>query len=126
MASKSTTTNRKGPRGGRPAPGGGRVTPKGAPQHRVKSPTARKDHGSTGEGATDWAAEVERNHAPAHPERGPSPTWWPVLMFGLIGVGIVLIVLNYTGLLPGTPNNWMLAPAVLCIGAGLFAAMSYR
>ena len=34
--------------------------------------------------------------------RAPSPRWVPVLMFALWGVGLLLIVLNYMGLLPGT------------------------
>lgn len=112
--------NKKGPRGGRPRPTGGRVTPKGGarPPRHERSPEP--------DGTTDWAAETARYTAPASAGAGPSPTWWPVLMFGLIGLGMLLIILNYAGLLPGTPNNWMLLPAVFCIGGGLFAAMSYR
>lgn len=37
--------------------------------------------------------------------KGPSPTWYVALMFGLMGVGLVVILLNYMGVLPGDANN---------------------
>lgn len=117
MASKSTRSNKK--TGGRPTPGGGRVTPKGGHQAHRRSHAKPTDD-------TDWSAETSRYTAPIPAGVKESPAWWPVLMFGLIGLGILLIVLDYSGLLPGTPNNWMLLPALLCIAGGLFAAMSYR
>ncbi len=119
MASKSSRANRKRSRGGRPKPSGGRVTPKGG--HRAP----RQSHGSADE-PTDWAAETSRYTAPRPAGAGESPSWWPILLFGLLGLGILLIIVNYAGLLPGTPNNWMLLPALVCIAGGLFAAMSYR
>lgn len=119
MARRSTASKHKGPSGGRPRPSGGRVTPKGGAR---PEPRRAKTPGDE----TDWEAERERYVAAARSGNKASPTWWPVLMFGLLGLGILLIVLDYTGLLPGTPNNWMLIPAILCLGGGLFAAMSYR
>ena len=126
MASKSTGSRKRSSTGGRPTPGGGRVTPKGGhhPRHEVR-PTPRHDHDDAGE-ATDWSAASSRYTAPHSSGPKASPPWWPVLLFGLLGVGILLIVLDYTGALPGTPNNWMLLPAVACIAGGLVAAMSYR
>lgn len=120
MASKAR--NKKGPRGGRPRPTGGRVTPKGGVRPERHQRAADTDD----DVATDWAAETARYTASASTGAGSSPTWWPVLMFGLMGLGMLLIIANYAGLLPGTPNNWMLLPAVAFIGGGLFAAMSYR
>lgn len=118
MASKSTRSKKR-TTGGRPTPGSGRVTPKGG--HRAP----RQSHSHPDE-PTDWAAETSRYTAPAPSGAKASPPWWPVLLFGLLGLGIVLIIVNYAGLLPGTPNNWMLLPALACIAGGLFAAMSYR
>ncbi|HET8931290.1 MAG TPA: cell division protein CrgA [Acidimicrobiales bacterium] len=117
MASKSTRSRKK--TSGRPTPSGGRVTPKGG--HRAH----RQSHAKPDDD-TDWSAETSRYTAPTPASAKESPAWWPVLMFGLIGLGILLIVVDYAGLLPGTPNNWMLVPALLCIAGGLFAAMSYR
>lgn len=115
----TSSRKKKGPKGGRPTPSGGRVTPKGG--HR----RVRREHSRDSE-STDWTAETARYTAPTPSGAGSSPTWWPILMFGLMGIGMLLIIGNYAGLLPGTPNNWMLLPAILSIGGGLFAAMSYR
>jgi cell division protein CrgA len=47
----------------------------------------------------------------------PSPMWLPVMMFTLLGVGMVTVVVNYLGLLPGGARN-----AYLFIGLGLITA----
>ncbi len=95
------------------------MTPKGG--HR-----ARRQSHARSDAETDWSGETSRYTAPTPSGAKASPSWWPVLMFGLLGIGILLIIVDYAGLLPGTPNNWMLVPAMVCIAAGLFAAMSYR
>ncbi len=42
-------------------------------------------------------------------EKGPSPTWYIATMFGLMGVGTLVILINYMGLMPGgTSNTWLL------------------
>ena len=33
-------------------------------------------------------------------EKGPSPTWYVALMFGLMGLGVLVILANYITLLP--------------------------
>ena len=41
-------------------------------------------------------------HEPPPPkEVKVSPTWYVALMFGLMAVGVLIIVLNYIGLMPG-------------------------
>ena len=39
--------------------------------------------------------------------------WVPILMFALLGLGVVTIVLNYVNLLPGDASNGYL---LLCLG----------
>lgn len=115
MAQKSTKS-RKG-RGS-----GGRVTPKGGASTAKRSGTPRPSasHGKTEEHASG-------RYTPPIPQSAKSsPPWWPVLMFGLLGLGMLIIILDYSGVLPGTPNNWMLLPSLACISGGLFAAMNYR
>ena len=125
MASKTTGSRKKSSTGGRPRPSSGRVTPKGGQvRHRDAHGSGAK-HGGKGE-ATDWSETSGRYTPPTRSNVKASPAWWPILIFGLLGIGILLIVLDYTGLLPGTPNNWMLLPALACIAGGLIAAMSYR
>ncbi len=60
---------------------------------------------------------------------GPSPRWVPVLMFALWGVGLLLIVLNYMGVLPGSEdggNGWYLVGGLASILAGIMVATQYR
>lgn len=60
---------------------------------------------------------------------GPSPRWVPVLMFALWGVGLLVIILNYMGLLPGSAdggNGWYLVGGLVSILAGIMVATQYR
>jgi len=59
----------------------------------------------------------------------PSPRWVPVLMFSLWGLGLLLIVLNYMGVLPGSAdggNGWYLVGGLGAILAGIMVATQYR
>ena len=54
-------------------------------------------------------------------DKGPSPTWYVATMFGLMALGIVVILLNYMGLMPGgTSNTWLLTGlAGIAVGFGM-------
>ncbi len=86
---------------------GGRVTPKGtgssAPSAspRYTPPVIRKD-------------------------QMPSPMWVPVLMFTLLGIGILVILLNYVQLLPGATDNLYLLLGLGLILAGIITATQFR
>lgn len=58
-----------------------------------------------------------RYTAPAPKKKPPSKLWLPVTMFTMLGTGMVVVVLNYLGLLPGgdAQNSY------LFIGLGLIA-----
>ncbi len=77
----------------------GRVTPKG---------------GGTQQGAHGAAAA------------GSSPTWVPVLMFGLLGLGILIIFFNYVGWMPGGTSNGILLLGLGSILGGIITATQYR
>ncbi len=67
--------------------------------------------------------------APSTGRRGPSPKWVPILMFALWALGLLLIVLNYMGVLPGTAdggNGWYLVAGLVSILAGIMVATQYR
>lgn len=53
---------------------------------------------------------------PPKPKPKPSPTWVPVLMLGLLVIGVVDLVLYYLGVLPGGSRT-----AYLLAGFGLIA-----
>jgi hypothetical protein len=66
---------------------------------------------------------------PAGKRAGPSPRWVPVLMFALWGLGLLLIVLNYMGVLPGASdggNGWYLVAGLVSILSGIMVATQYR
>ena len=86
--------------------GSSRVTPKGGPAKA--SPTSG------------------RYTPPTHNVYTPSPTWVPVLMFGLFGVGFLAILLNYSEVVPGSPSGWYLLGGLGAILAGIITATQLR
>lgn len=56
----------------------------------------------------------------------PSPTWYVVIMWGLMGVGILVILINYMGLLPGGTSNAYLVAGLLGIAIGFAMTLNYR
>ncbi len=47
-------------------------------------------------------------------------------MFGLMGIGVVMILVNYTVSILGMPSNWYLLSGLGLILAGIIAATQYR
>lgn len=58
--------------------------------------------------------------------KGPSPMWYVALMFGLMAVGIIVILLNYVQVLPGSTSNSYLYAGLAMIGVGFAMTMNYR
>ena len=83
---------------------GGRVTPKGT-----------RPDGYT----PDTVSHTGQESMP------PSPMWVPVLMFGLLGAGIVTIVINYVGSFWDTSNPILLLGLGMIL-AGIITATQYR
>ena len=87
---------------------GGRVTPKGGPQSLPRP-------------------EASSRYTPPIPrEMKISPTWVPVLMFALLGIGLVVIFCNYLGVLPGGTKNSYLLVGLGSILGGIITATQYR
>jgi len=55
-----------------------------------------------------------------------SPTWYAVLMFGLMGVGVLVIILNYIGIVPGGQQSMYLYLGLAAIGAGFMMTLNYH
>jgi hypothetical protein len=55
-----------------------------------------------------------------------SPTWVPVLMFVLLGAGLLTIILNYLGVLPGATSNWYLLVGLGFILGGILTATQWH
>lgn len=63
---------------------------------------------------------------PVKERGGPSPMWYVVTMFGLMGIGMLLILANYINVLPGgTSNTWLLI-GLAGIAAGFAMTLNYR
>jgi hypothetical protein len=90
---------------------GGRTTPKGGP-------TARPAKSSEPTASARYTPPVPR-------EVKISPTWVPVLMFLFLGVGTLVILVNYTGAVWDT-SNWVLLGGLAAILAGIITATQYH
>lgn len=97
--------------------GSGRVTPKGG----AKPAPSR----ATPEASSRYTPPIPR-------ELKVSPWWVPALMFALLGVGTLIILLNYVELLPtwgflpdGTSNMWLLV-GLLLILTGIIVATQWH
>ncbi|MBO0691449.1 MAG: cell division protein CrgA [Acidimicrobiaceae bacterium] len=89
----------------------GRVTPK-------KSAAARSNDSGRPAGG--------RYTAPVPVELRESPRWVPILMLAFFGIGVLGIVLNYLGLLPGGAHNYYLLGGLAAIVLGFVTATQYR
>ena len=102
----------------RPAPTrrtGGRVTPKGGPTKK------------SAEAASSGPAASTRYTPRSGTVHTPSPIWVPVLMIGLMLIGLLVIFLHYVDLfLPGAASNWWLLGGLGFILAGIITATQYR
>jgi hypothetical protein len=90
---------------------GGRTTPKG---------------GAASTSAPRASTEASSRYTPPIPrEVKISPIWVPILMFTFLGIGTLLILTNYTGVLWDT-NNWILLVGLALILAGIITATQYH
>jgi hypothetical protein len=90
----------------------GRVTPKGT---------------KPGPGPHPQRPEASGRYTPPIPrEQKVSPTWVPVLMFTLLGLGLLVIMLNYLDLVPGGTDNWYLLGGLGLILGGIITATNYH
>jgi hypothetical protein len=89
---------------------GGRVTPKGGPSAAARRPP-----------------EASGRYTPPVPRSVKvSPMWVPVLMFALLGLGLVVIFCNYLGILPGGTKNSYLLVGLGSILGGIITATQYH
>ena len=57
---------------------------------------------------------------------GPSPKWFVITMSSLMIIGVLLIVLNYLTLLPGSVSRWYLWSGLASIGVGFLMTTKYN
>ena len=71
-------------------------------------------------------AQSGRYTPPIAKELLESPKWVPYVMFGLLIGGLLMIVLNYMGALPGAADNKYLLGGIVAIAAGFVTATKLR
>jgi hypothetical protein len=109
-----------------PSPAAKVVPPKVVPTKAKALPPKAK---AKAKGGVQAAPTRYTPAAPSTGRRGPSPKWVPILMLALWALGLLLIVLYYMGVLPGTAdggNGWYLVAGLVSILAGIMVATQYR
>jgi hypothetical protein len=107
----------------------------------AKQPAKRRVQGTTGRVTPKGGAmpapratpQASARYTPPVPrELKISPVWVPIAMFALLGLGTLIILLNYVELLPtwgflpdGTSNMWLLAGLVLIL-TGIIVATQWH
>jgi hypothetical protein len=78
-------------------------------------------------GRTTPKAGAPGRYTPPTPKtKVSSPLWVPALMFALIVTGVLVVITNYLGLLPGEQQNWYLMLGLGEITAGFIVATFFR
>jgi hypothetical protein len=73
------------------------------------------------------AASASSRYTPPVPSYAKhSPTWVPVVMFALLGLGALVILFYYLGFVPGGRSYWYVVSGLGLIMAGLFTATKWR
>ena len=98
-----------------------RVTQKGGSGRSASTASKAGGHGADKPG--DFSSR--RYTAPSPQHAPPSPMWVPVVMFALLGVGTLIIILNYVGALGDVSNIKLVIGLALILG-GIITATQYR
>lgn len=90
----------------------GRVTPK---KDAVVGPKEERD------------VEPNARYTPPVPrEWRESPKWVPILTLFFLAAGAILIIVNYTPLMPGGSNNWWLFGGLGLVTLGFITATKWE
>ena len=63
---------------------------------------------------------------PVHHEEKVSPTWYVALMFSLMAIGVLVIILNYIGAVPGGQKSIYLYSGLGAIAVGFLMTLDYH
>jgi hypothetical protein len=89
---------------------------------------AQKKGRSSGGRTTAPGQSVQSNrYTPPIPKNvKSSPRWMGILIIAMFVLGVLVVILNYTGLLPGGVDNLWLIAAIGAIFVGLILATRYH
>ena len=96
----------------------------------MASPQKRKVQGGrvTAKGTQPKGAQapVQQPYSSGYVPGKVSPVWIPVLMFGLLIAGALVIIMNYMGWVPGGVSNWYLLGGLGLILGGIVTATQFH
>jgi len=93
---------------------------------RAQKKGARVTQSSKGGAGASGSIQSNRYTPPIDRSTKVSPKWFGVLIVGMFVLGVLVVILNYAGLLPGGVNNLWLLAAIACIFVGLILATRYH
>jgi hypothetical protein len=97
---------------------------------KAKSGPGKAQNKGRSTGRTTQAAakgiQSTRYTPPVSKKQRSSPRWMGIAIIALFLLGVLIVILNYAGLLPGGVNNLWLVAAIGAIFAGLITATRYH
>jgi hypothetical protein len=87
---------------------------------------AQKKGRSSGRVTTAAQVQSTRYTPPIPKNAKTSPRWMGIVIIGLFVLGVLVVILNYAGALPGGVNNLWLVAAIAAIFVGLIMATRYH
>jgi len=91
------------------------------PARQQKSRATRRS-GKSGRVTPKGTTTSGRYTPPIPRSERVSPKWMPFLIVGLLIAGVLVIVINYLGILPGGASNWYLLLGLGLIVGGFVTA----
>lgn len=100
--------------------------PKGSAKGATPSSAPSKGKASTNKRVTPKGTASGRYTPPTPRTEKVSPLWVPVLMFTCLGLGMIMIILNYVSVLPKSPHNGWLLGGLGAITVGFITATKFH
>jgi hypothetical protein len=98
----------------------------GKAQKKGRSTTGRVTASGKGAAAASGSVQSNRYTPPIDRSQKTSPRWLGVLIIAMFALGVLIVILNYAGLLPGGVDNAWLIAAIGAIFVGLLLATRYH
>jgi hypothetical protein len=98
----------------------------GKTHKKSRTASGRATTSTKGDSASSGSVQSGRHTPPIDRREKVSPKWLGVLIIAMFGLGVLIVILNYAGLLPGGVNNAWLIAAIGSIFVGLLLATRYH
>jgi uncharacterized membrane-anchored protein len=98
----------------------------GKAQKKGRSTSGRVTSSAKGGSGASGSVQSNRYTPPIDRSQKVSPKWFGILIIAMFALGVLVVILNYAGLLPGGVNNAWLIGAIGAIFVGLLLATRYH